>query len=331
MTDFYARFHTNLQGPGDSRPTAEQIIDDEDLRGKLEGKTVLITGATAGIGLETAKALHLTGAELYLTTRNLQRARKALGAFGESPRVHLLEMDHLSLASVKRCAETFIAQSDKLDIMINNAGVMATPEGRSDDGHEIQFQTNHLSHFVLFELLRPTMIRSASPERASRVINLSSLGHRRGIPNINNLNLDGCYDKWRAYGASKTCNIWMANEIDRRYRDQGIRTFSVHPGGIVTGLWDHMTPEDVQVLRDGQGFDESLKSPQQGAATTVWGAVAKCLEGEGGRYLDDVQIASPWTDDQPFANPGWAPHAFDQEGAQQLWEKSLVMTESIRA
>ncbi|KAF4631338.1 hypothetical protein G7Y89_g6788 [Cudoniella acicularis] len=199
----------------------------------------------------------------------------------------------------------------------------ATPEVTTEDGFESQFQTNHLSHFLLFCLFKPTLLASATPEFGSRIINLSSLGHRRGEPNLNNINLTGCYDKWRAYGSSKTCNIWMANEIERRHGSKNLHAFSVHPGGVVTPLWNSMDPEDVTHLRSQSGFDESLKSPEQGAATTVWGAVAKCLEGDGGKYLDDVQIAGPWTADQPFALPGWAPHAYDAARESELWRLSL--------
>ncbi|KAF2023253.1 NAD(P)-binding protein [Setomelanomma holmii] len=257
---------------------------------------VLITGCSAGLGLGTARAMLAKGANLYLTARNLGRARQALGEVAHSPSVHLLEMDQMLLKSVRACAANFLKQSNTLNILINNAGIMATPEVKTEDGLESQFQTNHLSHFLLFYLLEPTLLASATPEFGSRVINLSSLGHRRGEPDVDNISLTGCYDKWRAYGSSKTCNIWMANEIERRYGARNLHAFSVHPGGVVTPLWHFLNPEDIAHLRARKGFDESLKSPEQGAATTVWGALARCLKGQGGRYLDDVQIASRlWT------------------------------------
>ncbi|KFY98623.1 hypothetical protein V500_01593 [Pseudogymnoascus sp. VKM F-4518 (FW-2643)] len=308
MSDRYAAAHEKPLGPGDQRPTALQVIKDEELEGKLKGKTVLITGCSAGLGVETARAMLATGATLFLTARNIAKARAALGEIAESPLVHLLEMDQSSLKSVRACAASFLKQSKTLNIMINNAGIMAT---------------NHLSHFLLFYFLKPTLLASATPEFPSRVVNLSSLGHRRGEPDLDNINLTGCYDKWRAYGSSKTCNIWMANEIERRYGSKHLHAFSVHPGGVVTPLWNSMNPEDVTHLRNQEGFDDSLKSPEQGAATTVWGAVAKCLEGDGGKYLDDVQIARPWTPDQPFALPGWAPHAHDEAREGKLWKLSL--------
>ncbi|KAM0126508.1 hypothetical protein ACHAO1_010047 [Botrytis cinerea] len=325
MFNRYAAAHEKLLGPGDHRPTALQVVKDEELEGKLKDKVVLITGCSAGLGVDTARAMFATGATLFLTARNPTRARVALGELAESPHVHILEMDQTSLKSVRACAASFLEQSKTLNIMINNAGIMAVPEATTEDGFESQFQTNHLSHFLLFYLLKPTLLASTTPEFASRVINLSSLGHRRGEPDLDNINLTGCYDKWRAYGSSKTCNIWMANEIERRYGSKHLHAFSVHPGGVVTPLWNSMKTEDIDHLRSQEGFDESLKSPEQGAATTVWGAIAKCLEGYGGKYLDDVQIASPWTPDQPFALPGWAPHAHDEEREGKLWKLSLDM------
>ncbi|KFA81125.1 hypothetical protein S40288_01031 [Stachybotrys chartarum IBT 40288] len=323
MADRYAAAHEKLLGPGDQRPTALQVIEDEGLEGKLKDKVVLITGCSAGLGVETARAMLATGATLYLTARNLSRAREALGSIAESPRVHLLEMDQTSLKSVRACAASFLDQSKMLNILINNAGIMATPEVITEDGFESQFQTNHLSHFLLFYLLKSALLASATSKCSSRVINVSSLGHRRGEPNLDNINLTGHYDKWRAYGSTKTCNIWMANEIERRYGSKCLHAFSVHPGGVVTPLWNTMNSEDINHLRSQSGFDESLKSPEQGAATTVWGAVARCLEGDGGKYLDDVQIAGPWTPDQPFALPGWAPHTRDEAREGMLWKLSL--------
>ncbi|TGO45019.1 hypothetical protein BCON_0433g00070 [Botryotinia convoluta] len=312
MSIRYAAAHEKLLGPGDQRPTALQVVKDEELEGKLKDKVVLITGCSAGLGVETARAMLATGATLFLTARNTTKARAALGEVAESPHVQLLEMDQTSLKSVRACAASFPEQSKTLNIMINNASIMAIPETMTEDGFEYQFQTNHLSHFLLFYLLKPTLLASATPEFASRVINLSSLGHRRGEPDLDNINLTGCYDKWRAYGSSKTCNIWMANEIERRYGSKHLHAFSLHPG-------------DIADLRSQGGFDESLKSPEQGAATTVSGAIAKCLEGDGGKYLDDVQIAGPWTPDQLFALPGWASHAHDKEREGKLWKLSLGM------
>ncbi|KAF5871571.1 putative short-chain dehydrogenase protein [Botrytis fragariae] len=327
MSNRYAAAHEKLLGPGDQRPTALQVVKDEELEGKLKNKVVLITGCSAGLSVETARAMFATGATIFLTARNTDKARAALGEVAESPHVHLLEMDQTSLKSVRACAASFLEQSETLNIVINNAGIMAVPETTKEDGFKSQFQTNHLSHFLLFYLLKPTLLASANPKFASRVINLSSFGHRRGEPDLDNINLTRCYDKWRAYGSSKTCNIWMADEVEQRYGSKHLRAFSLYPGGIVTPLWDFINAEDIADLRSQGVFDESLKLPEQGAATTVWGAIAKCLEGDGGKYLDDVQIPGPWTSDQLFALPGWAPHAHDKAREGKLWKLSLDMAE----
>lgn len=165
MFDKYAAAHKKLLGLGDQRPTALQVIKDEELEGNPKGETVLITGCSSGLGVETARAMLTTGATLFLTARNLARARAALGEVAESLLVHLLEMDQTSLKSVRACAASFLGRSKTLNIMINNAGIMAVPEVTTEDGLESQFQTNHLSHFLLFYLLKPALLASATPNR----------------------------------------------------------------------------------------------------------------------------------------------------------------------
>lgn len=152
MSSKYQSVHQSPEGPGDARPTAHQIIEDEQVQGKWSGKTVLVTGTSSGLGVETAKALLETGATLNLTARDLNKAKSALGSILDNPRVKLLELDLNSLASVRRCADAFLEDSHNLNIFIGNAGVMATPEGRTEDGHETQFGTNHLAHFLLIQL-----------------------------------------------------------------------------------------------------------------------------------------------------------------------------------
>ncbi|GFG06202.1 short-chain dehydrogenase TIC 32, chloroplastic [Aspergillus udagawae] len=308
MTTRYADIHKNPQGPGDARPTAMQIIHDEGLEGQLTRSSILITGASSGIGIETAKTLFATGATLYLTARNLNKAKKALGDMVSSPRVHLLELDLESLASVRACAAEVLSKTKTLNVFIANAGVMATPEGRTKDGFETQFGTNYLSHFLLFLLLRPALLAAATPQANSRVILLSSLAHRYSEVVFDNLNLDGEYDRWRAYGQSK-----------------GLRAFSVQPGGIQTGLLQYLSEEEQSGFSDDPTLGPRLKSPEQGAATSVWGAVSRSLEGMGGKYLEDVQIAEahdpsggPWA-------PGYASYAYNPEKERRLWEVSLKL------
>lgn len=234
MSSKYAAVHQNPQGPGDARPTAFQIIKDENLEGKLVGKIILITGCSSGLGVETAKALHVTGATLYLTARDLSKAKKALGDLVSSPQVHLLELDLDKLSSVRACAKEFLSKSKQLNIFIANAGVMATPEGRTSDGFETQMGTNHLSQFLLFNLLKDTLIASSTPDFNSRTVILSSIAHRQGEPDFSNLNLDGAYNPWVAYGASKTANLWTSNEIERRYGSKGLHSWAVQPGGVAS-------------------------------------------------------------------------------------------------
>ncbi|MCJ1401821.1 hypothetical protein MMC11_005038 [Xylographa trunciseda] len=320
MASKYVAAHVSTNGPGDGRPTALDIIKDENLEGKLSGKVMLITGCSSGIGVETARALSATGATLFLTARDMKKGGTALDGFLEPGRVHLLQLDLNSLTSVRKCAEEFLQRSKTLNVLINNAGVMACPEGRTADGFETQFGTNHLAHFLLFNLLKPTLLASSTPAFNSRVINVSSSGHRRGGILLDDFNFDHtAYEPFRAYGQSKTANIYMTNEIERRYGTQGLHGLSLHPGGIMTGLQIHV-PEDVKETWKSDAATKGMKSVPQGAATTVWAAVSREWEGKGGKYLEDCQESRPvegvW---------GYAPHAFDQEKEGKLWIASLKL------
>ncbi len=328
MATKYEAVHQSLSGPGDARPTALQIIKDENIEGKWSDKTILITGCSSGIGIETAKALHETGAIVYATARDLNKAKTALSSLVSSPRFHLLELDLNSTASVRQCAETFLRQSDRLNILINNAGVMATPEGRTADGFETQFGTNHLAHFLLFQLLLPILEKSSDQGFQSRVIILSSVAHRDGEVNFSNLNFNGEYDAWKAYAQSKTANLWTANEIERRFGTRGVHSLSVHPGAIMTGLVQHFSEDQVQGLEADPHLAKMFKSPEQGAATTVWAATAAVFEGQGGKYLEDCQIAKPPEAGAAQFDPGYSTWAYDEKKATLLWEKSIDLVKS---
>ncbi|GMF81244.1 unnamed protein product [Aspergillus oryzae] len=304
-------------------PTALEIIQNNGLEGKLQDKVILITGCSSGIGIDTARALSVTGATLYLTARDLKKAEQALGDLIEKPNVHLLTLNLNSLASVRACAEEFLSKSSQLNVLINNAGVMATPEGRTQDGFETQFGTNHLGHFTLFYLLKPILLASSTPEFNSRVVNVSSLAHRYGEPVFDNINLEGIYEPWRAYGQSKTANIWTANEIERRYGSQGLHAFSVHPGGIRTGLQHYVPKEQKDAWDQDDAISSVWKTSEHGAATTVWAAVAKELEGKGGKYLEDCQIAEKYDQSTGTAGKGYAPWVYDEAKQAKLWEMSL--------
>lgn len=319
----YAAVHASPNGPGDARPTALQIVQDNDLEGKLSDKTILITGCSSGIGIETARALARTDATLYLTARDLSKAKTALADLVDSEKVHLLVLDLNSLASVRACAADFLSKSDSLNILINNAGVMIPPEGRTIDGFETQFGTNHLAHFLLIQLLTPTLLASSKPGFESRVVQVSSSGHRFGEVVFDNVNLDGIYEPWKGYAQSKTAMNWTANEIERRYGSKGLHAFSLHPGGIMTGLQKFVSAEEAAAWGSNKSLARIFKSPEQGAATTVWAALDKGLEGKGGKYLEDCQEIGPWDPATGMTGPGYAPWVYDVDKATKLWEKSL--------
>lgn len=330
MADRYQQVHEyeNLNGPGDGRPTAQQIINDNNMRGALTDKVVLITGCSSGIGIETARAMSTTGAKIYVTVRNLKKGQEALSDLLESPTFNILTCDQNSLESVEACAKEFLSKESKLNILINNAGIMANPtRDLTKDGHEAQFGVNHLAHFLLFQRLKSILLSSATPSFPSRVVNLSSSGHRVAPINFDDYRFDNpdSYGPWKAYGQSKTANIYMANEIERRYAFQDLHAFALHPGGIWTGLQIHMgNKEEISARPE---VKKQMKSVEQGAATTVWAAVGKELEGKGGIYLDDCQIARPQREgeDRNRGMSGYAKWAYNPEGEARLWKDSCEM------
>jgi NAD(P)-dependent dehydrogenase (short-subunit alcohol dehydrogenase family) len=326
----YAAAHLDFRGPGDARPTALQIIKDEHLEGNLKGKVIVITGTSSGIGVETARALFATGATLFLTARDTNKATAALTGILDAPHVTLVAMDNTSFDSVRTAAATILAKSNyQVNILINNAGVMAVPDLQlTKDGHELQFGTNHLAHFLLFQLLKQALLASSTPQFHSRVVNVSSSGHRAsGINETDNYNFQkGGYNPWAAYGQSKTANIYMANEIDRRYGSQGLHATSLHPGGINTDLKRYMDGKMVEQYMQNPALTRKLKSPQQGAATTVLAAVGKEWENKGGRYLVDCAEAKKGEDDGDVEALGCVSHTYDPEKEARLWEDSLKIT-----
>jgi NAD(P)-dependent dehydrogenase (short-subunit alcohol dehydrogenase family) len=325
----YAEAHSNPAGPGDVRPTALQIIKDEAVEGKLVGKVIVITGTSSGIGIETARALSLTGARLFLTARSLDKAKSALDGILERDRVELVEMDNTSLSSVRAAAGVILQKSNgQVNILVNNAGIMALPKLKyTKDGFEMQFGVNHLAHFLLFELLKPALLASASSEFSSRVVNVSSSAHHvASINESGNYNFEKTeYNDWISYGQSKTANIYMANEIERRYGSRGLHATSVHPGMISTGLMQHMDPATVEALKKDENMYKLMKSPEQGAATTVWAAIGQEWEKKGGEYLADCGKTTRGNDNHEIAGVGFAGHAYDAEKEARLWKDSLKM------
>lgn len=323
----YATAHINPQGVGDARPTALQIIRDETREGKLVGKVMVITGATSGIGIETARALSATGAILFLTARNLKSAESALAGILESGRVSLVEMDNNSFASVRSAATTILTKSDnQVNILVNNAGVMGIKHlTLTEDGHEITFSTGHLSHFLLFQLLKPALLASSTPDLHSRVVNVASSAHRACVlPGSDDYNFQkGGYNIGQAYSNSKLASVYMANELDRRYGHKGLHATSLHPGGIMTRISRHVGSEFVKQFTEDPVFSKLLKSPEQGAATTIIAAVGKEWENRGGRYLEDCAEAPRGEDDNNPLGVGFVRHTYDQENEERLWRDSL--------
>ncbi|RFU79560.1 alcohol dehydrogenase [Trichoderma arundinaceum] len=323
----YAEAHVSPQGPGDARPTALQIIKDEGVAGKLKGKVIVVTGVSSGLGVETVRALDTTGASFYLTARDLVKAKSALGDIFEPSRMKLVEMDQNSLKSVRAAAKTILADTDKINILINNAGIMATPFQLTEDGHESQFGVNHLSHFLFFQLLKPALLAGSTPEFNSRVVNVSSAAHRfHGILASDNYNFQkGDYNKWASYGQSKTANIYMASEIERRYGARGLHGLSLHPGGIATGLMRYVPEEETKAMMAELGPEmlKKMKSPEQGAATQVWAAISKEWEGKGGKYLAEVAEAEPGPNDNDMTVSTTTGHTYNAAEEARLWKDSL--------
>ena len=329
MPNRYSEVHKSSEGPGDARPTAQQIIEDEDLVGKLKGKVALITGGSSGIGIPTVRAIASTGATCFVTVRNMSKGQEALADTLKPGQVELVHMDNTSLDSVRSGAKVFLEKSGgKCNILICNAGIMAVPQlEKTKDGFESQFGTNHVAHFLLFDLVKDALMRSSTPEFNSRVVTVSSAGHRRaGIrPNSDyGFSEEGSYNPWGAYGQSKTANIYMANSIDREYGSRGIHALSTHPGGIYTGLQVHVGQKmrDVWASPEAQTY---FKSADQGAATQVYAAVSKEWEGKGGRFLEDCGEAPAYSGSGKVGEPGYAAHAYNKSEEDRLWKDSEKM------
>ncbi|KAK7424499.1 hypothetical protein QQX98_000464 [Neonectria punicea] len=322
----YTAVHENPQGPGDSRPTALQIIKDNDMEGKLVGKVAVITGVSSGLGIETVRALSVTGLNLFLTARDLVKAKAALKEIWQDDKMELIEMDQSSLESVRTAAKTILAQTDAVNILVNNAGIMAVPELElSKDGYESQFATNHLSHFLLFQLLKPALFRASTPDFQSRVVMVSAAAHRIsriGAPD-DYVFQKSPYVPWIAYARSKTANIYMANEIERRYGSLGLHATSLHPGVIATPLSKHVPAElATQMVQE---LAKDMKDVEQGAATTILATIGKEWEGRGGVYLNDCAEAERGEDDGIVSKGSYVTHTYDAKEEARLWRDSLEM------
>jgi len=300
---------------------------DEVLHGiNLNGKRALVTGVSAGLGVETARVLAAHGAEVIGAARDLSKAQTATAPVRAQAKsggsLELVPLDLASLDSVRRCADGLLAAAKPFDLIIANAGVMACPQGATADGFETQLGTNHLGHFVLVNriasLLRP----------GARLVNLSSAGHRFADVDLDDPNFERTpYAEFTAYGRSKTANVLFAVEFDRRHQVSGVRATAVHPGAIRTELSRYMTPEmrekmiaeiNANQAKDAAPF--SYKSIPQGAATSVWAACIADAGAIGGRYCEDCHVAE--VSSVPGLRGGVQPYALDSKRAQALWQKS---------
>lgn len=308
-----------------AKSTTEDVLAGRD----LTGKRVLVTGVSAGLGVETARALAAHGAEVVGAARNLCKAERALAAAGASG-IQLVELDLADLESVRAAADSLLAGGRRFDIVIANAGVMATPLGHTADGFETQFGTNHLGHFVLVNRIAGLL------RTGGRLVNVSSSGHRFADVDLEDPNFEHTpYDAFVAYGRSKTANILFAVEFDRRHRERGMRATALHPGGIQTELSRYMGDEalqqrvdaiNAQLAAEGKPPYE-FKSIPQGAATSVWAAVVANGEEVGGLYCEDCHVAARLTDSGPIGalGQGVRPYALDPDRARALWAKSEEM------
>ena len=306
---------------------------DEVLNGvNLSGKRILVTGVSAGLGVETARALAARGAHVVGAARDLSKAEAATRHIRElGLALDLVALDLASLASVRGCADNLVKEGKPFDVVIANAGIMACPFGHTEDGFETQFGTNHLGHFVLVNRIAGLL------RQGSRVVNLSSAGHRYADVDLIDPNFARTpYEPWTAYGRSKTANILFSVGFDRRHKAQGIRATAVHPGGIETELGRHAFAEPGSLQKRVDELNATnakaglpafrMKSIPQGAATSVWAAIVASADEVGGRYCEDCHVAggNSSTDSAVLA-AGVLPYAVDPDRAEALWTKSEEM------
>jgi NAD(P)-dependent dehydrogenase (short-subunit alcohol dehydrogenase family) len=316
---------TNVFG---ATSTTEDVLSGIDLR----GNRILVTGVSAGLGVETARSLAAHGAHVVGAARDLAKAKAATAqvrkdAASNGSSFDLVELDLANLKSARACADQLLEGGEPFDVVIANAGVMATPFGKTADGFETQFGTNHLGHFVLVNRIA-SLIRDGG-----RLINLSSAGHRYSNVDLGDPNFERTpYEPFVAYGRSKTANILFAVAFDKRHRDRGMSAAAVHPGGIRTELGRHAEPGRIekvieelnrQLTAQGKGPFQ-WKSIPQGAATSVWAAVVAPANEIGGQYCENCHVGHIVPDDAPITvvSEGVRGYAVDANNAEALWKKS---------
>ncbi len=301
--------------------TTDEVLEGIDLR----GKRVLVTGVSAGLGVETARALAAHGAEVVGAARDLNKAKRATESVKGA--LELVELDLGSLKSVRACADGLNKAGKSFDLAIANAGVMACPKSTTADGFETQFGTNHLGHFVLMNRIAPLL------RPGGRLVNLSSAGHRYADVDLDDPNFEHTpYAEFTAYGRSKTANILFSVAFDARHKGRGVRATAVHPGVIHTELSRYMTAEKLQELIDNLNKNQpagmppvKFKSIPQGAATSIWSGVVAKAEDVGGRYCEDCHVAETVNATDPNIRHGVRPYAVDPKHAEALWALSEKM------
>jgi len=315
-----SRVQAKLGSGLDPKSEPSDILAGKDLTGKV----AVVTGGYSGIGLETTRALAAAGAKVYVPVRNFDKAAETLATIKRGE-VIPLSMDLGDFASIRRFVAEMLEDETQIDLLINNAGIMACPESRVEGGWESQFGVNHLGHFLLTKGLLPALLAADAP----RVVCLSSIAHRRGGVNFDDINFEKtAYEKWTAYAQAKTANALFALGLDMKYAEQGLRAFSVHPGGIMTPLQRYLDNEEMIALGwlDESGNLSELaaslfKSTTQGCTTTLWAATSEQLDGKGGLYCEDCDVADLADENTPryFGVAQWA---VDPALAKELWELS---------
>jgi NAD(P)-dependent dehydrogenase (short-subunit alcohol dehydrogenase family) len=315
-----------MAGPFGATSTTDEVLEGVN----LAGKRILVTGVSAGLGVETARTLAAHGATVVGAARDLGKAQGATAQVRADAKnggsLELIELDLASLASVRACADGLVAAGKPFDVVICNAGVMATPQGKTSDGFETQFGTNHLGHFVLVNRIASLLTSG------SRLVNLSSAGHRFSDVNLDDPGFEHTpYTEFGAYGRSKTANILFAVEFDRRHKGEGVRATAVHPGGIQTELGRYMTDEirdallaNINAANAASGAPAfSWKTIPQGAATSVWAGAKASADEVGGKYCEDCHVAK--IVESADIREGVKPYALDSDHAKALWAKSEEM------
>ena len=308
----------------------QEVLDGID----LSGKVAIVTGGYSGIGIETVRGLAGAGATVIVPARD---HAKAVGNLSDvAGDVTIMAMDLADVATVRAFAAEFMAQHERLDLLINNAGIMACPLTRVGPGWEQQFGVNHLGHFALAQALMPLLMETASkPDSDVRVVALSSTGHKLSDIRWDDPNWEsGEYDKWKAYGQAKTADALFAVGMNKRLAEHGGSAFSVHPGGIMTPLQRHLDTEEMVAMgwmnEDGEPSERAakmFKTPTQGASTTLWAATSPALRTRGGEYCEDCDIAALADADEPSRFDKVQPYAVDEASAERLWAMSEEMVD----